>query len=302
MEHTTKSLLIGIVVIGLAALAACSSGGDGTVPEDAPFIERVESAWTRTASVLVIRGERSGVFTSERGDVDTIDGVGTMTAWLDAGAGIARYEWAGGPASGGDGLESATAILIDDRIYEGDGSSTKFIRDRDPFPRARAQGCGGLVGKVFTAIALACVTPWGDFEVEEADAGGETVVLLTIPVGEPEPPRGGTSPGLTVSFEPATLLPLLSVVDFGIDVGGSLTSRTSYEIEWVARDWLGDDFFDPKWADYIDVEQPLEVGVGIPVYWLGRTLEPATDPRPRRCSWATRSPAPTAWDQGTGFG
>lgn len=109
--------------------------------------------------------------------------------------------------------------------------------------------------------------------VEEADAEGETVVLLTIPVGEPEPPRGGRSPGLTVSFEPATLLPLLSVVDFSFDDAVSLTSRTSYEIEWVARDSLAEDFFDLKWADYIDVEEPLEVDIGIPVYWLGRTFE-----------------------------
>ena len=244
------------------------------MPEAASFIEQVEAAWTRAGAVLVIRGERSSVAISEREGVDTIRGLGTMTAWLDAGAGVARYEWVPGPASRGDGLESATAILIDDRLYDGDGSSTKFIRDRDPFPRAWAQGCGGLVGKVFTAIGLLCLTPWGDFEVEEVDAGGETVVLLTVPVGEPEPPRGGTSPGLTVSFEPATLLPLLSVVDFSFDDAVSLTSRTSYEIEWVARDSLAEDFFDLKWADYIDVEEPLEVDVGIPVYWLGRTLEP----------------------------
>ncbi|MCZ6707190.1 MAG: hypothetical protein O7A71_04495, partial [Chloroflexi bacterium] len=293
----TKSLLIGIVVIGLAVLAACSSGDavpdepalpedasfleqvpeDASsieqVPEEAPFIEQVEAAWTRAGSVLVIRGERSSVAISEREGVDTIRGLGTMTAWLDAGAGTARYEWAPGPASRGDGLDSATAILIDDRLYEGDGSSTKFIRDRDPFPRAWAQGCGGLVGKVFTAIGLLCHTPWGDFEVEEVDAGGETVVLLTIPVGEPA--RGGRSPGLTVSFEPATLLPLLFVIDFSFDDAVSLTSRTSYEIEWVARDSLGEDFFDLKWAGYIDVEEPLEVDVGIQVYWLGRWFEPS---------------------------
>ncbi len=81
----TKSLLIGIVVIGLAALAACSSGDpvpdepalpedaafieqvpeDASsieqVPEEAPFIEHVEAAWTRAGAVLVIRGERSSV-------------------------------------------------------------------------------------------------------------------------------------------------------------------------------------------------------------------------------------------------
>lgn len=142
----TKSLVIGLVVIGLAALAACSSGDavpdEPALPEDASFLEQVEAAWTRAGAVLVIRGERSTVFTSERGDVSTIDGLGTMTAWLDAGAGMARYEWVPGPASGGNALDSATAILIDDRLYEGDGSSTKFsataIHSHGPWRRAAA--------------------------------------------------------------------------------------------------------------------------------------------------------------------
>ena len=71
VEYMSKSLLIGIVVIGLAALAACSSGdampNEPALPEDAAFIEQVEAAWTRAGAVLVIRGERSSVAISERG-------------------------------------------------------------------------------------------------------------------------------------------------------------------------------------------------------------------------------------------
>ena len=130
----------------------------------------------------MIRGELS--FRATRGDeVFEVDDLGTITAWLDASSGVARYEWVGDPSLIGDFSESTNAILLGDRLYEGDGSSTRFIRDGDPEPLDRAETCGGMLGKVFTWIGLACLTPWDTFEIRETEVDGATVILLTIDPG-----------------------------------------------------------------------------------------------------------------------
>ena len=95
-----------------------------------------------------------------------VEDVGEVKAWIDLSTGIARYDWTGRPGALGEEFGgTGTAIIVGDRLYEGDGSSTRFIRNGDPRPIEEAAACGGIVGKVFTDLGLVCRTPWDSFEV-----------------------------------------------------------------------------------------------------------------------------------------
>lgn len=260
-------------VLGLALLAtlvlACRDGAQHEAYSGSPSALSVEEVFARAAAAMTRPGQVFHTTSEFSGDTGGLPAKGTSESWIDGERQAARYDT---PASA-ETLEH-TQIVVGRARY-------RPASEGEPVTKVEAPGCYGVPA----ALAVGCPGPTEEStkSVEAGSYDGKDAVVI-VATGN----WHGSDETFTFTrrsyLDSETFLPIATeeqgTADYGDERGVFPTKGTGRvrSGEFVPRDSLPDDFFDPASIGYVarNPEDGLEgAAPGITVYWLGRDFEGA---------------------------
>ena len=296
---------VAVVVVagaGLLIWALVATGGGGgasrtdlsaLTPEN--FGDRLLEALTREGKVFHTNiAQFSVTADGTRQDMYTVE------AWLDLEHELVREEFHKDPTFEADLGEYQVSLVVGDTLYSGDEEEilrvnlvvgdTLFPGDEEEILRGKNNDCS-IMGPWLSAsltLVFNCEPLSEDVNLSprrvETDVeyrGTRAIAVSRDGIAESEGSSGIDVTEFTVSFyvDRETFLPLAQVTEIRSSTEGSEGELVAaFENEFLSRDSLPDDLFDPASIGYVAptptntnpavaLDQP---GLGVTVYWLGR--------------------------------
>ncbi|MEX0683682.1 MAG: LuxR C-terminal-related transcriptional regulator [Dehalococcoidia bacterium] len=275
------SAIVVAALIGLTILAwdALESEDNAALPDGPPLVEpenaTVEDVYAALSEYLasqqdVLHMTVEGFYEADfRFDY-------RVEAWVFPKAEAMRSEGVAETSGDqdGDATEETTRAVITGGL--------RYV-DSDNLPNpVEANMCHG--GSVLASEILLCFGPVADstetFGVEEGEYQDQPSIVL-MSSGTSRNDSGDTVGTTRLHLSPSTLLPMARESSGTFDNNEAvfpLSSEITWEYDWVERDSLPADFFEPEAIGYVETVRNPEEGINsldpsLPVYWLGKQYE-----------------------------
>ena len=260
-------------VLSLAAIAGLALTAFILLTDDSePSLEEVsvEQLYQHVDTSLLEQESVYHVFIDFQSDARDYRLEGTVERWVDARQAVAREErrFVVHLSSGEQRPVEGRVIYTENGTYNDDEGQVS----EGPPP-----DCGGA--SVAISVVLGCTgfltevtnrTEIGSFE------GNRAIVFVRegLSVGSDET----TASTQRLYLDPRTFLPFGAEGVGTSPTQGEATSRNNFEVDWIPRDSLSPDFFDPAAVGF-DREAAIRNATDLQVYWLGRRFEaPGVEP------------------------